>query len=149
MRIRKPRPRAAIAIVAIAASVVATGVALATFANAETTQFTVVNGAIRPATGTPRPASGTHASLWSNSSYATTTVDGSGRVLVGAIGDNCQGWPTVRVSVDGRARTLSVCTSGAIVSINSGSWQISTYSGFTATRQRRSSSTPTRRSGRD
>ncbi|MEU7611804.1 carbohydrate-binding domain-containing protein [Micromonospora sp. NPDC049204] len=64
-------------------------------------QFSVVGGAIRPATGTPVPASGTHASLWSNSHYATTSVNGSGRVLIGAIGDNCQGWPTVRVSVDG------------------------------------------------
>ncbi|MFG2050780.1 carbohydrate-binding domain-containing protein [Micromonospora sp. NPDC048935] len=68
---------------------------------AEPSQFSVVGGAIRPATGTPVPASGTHASLWSNSHYATTSVNGSGRVLIGAIGDNCQGWPTVRVSVDG------------------------------------------------
>src|SRR5688572_24684377 len=79
-----------------AGAVILTGIAGA----AENSQFTVVNGAIRPATGTPVPASGTHASLWSNSSYATTTIDGSGRVLVGAIGDNCQGWPTIRVSVD-------------------------------------------------
>ncbi|MGW3887809.1 carbohydrate-binding domain-containing protein [Micromonospora chokoriensis] len=68
---------------------------------AEPSQFTVVGGAIRTATGTPVPASGTNASLWGNSSYATTSVSGSGRVLIGAIGDNCQGWPTVRVTVDG------------------------------------------------
>ncbi|MEK8104711.1 carbohydrate-binding domain-containing protein [Micromonospora sp. M12] len=60
-----------------------------------------MGGAIRTATGTPVPASGTHASLWSNSSYATTSISGSGRVLIGAIGDDCQGWPTVRVTVDG------------------------------------------------
>ncbi|WP_155373857.1 carbohydrate-binding domain-containing protein [Catellatospora vulcania] len=68
---------------------------------AEPSQFTVVNGAIRTATGTPVPASGTHASLWGNSSYATTTITGSGRVQLGAIGDNCEGWPTVQVTVDG------------------------------------------------
>ncbi|PWR10834.1 metallophosphoesterase [Micromonospora acroterricola] len=68
---------------------------------AEPSQFAVVDGAIRTATGTPVPASGTHASLWGNSSYATTSITGSGRVLIGAIGENCQGWPTVRVTVDG------------------------------------------------
>ncbi|MCO1595726.1 metallophosphoesterase [Micromonospora sp. RHAY321] len=68
---------------------------------AEPSQFAVVEGAIRTATGTPVPASGTHASLWGNSSYATTSITGSGRVLIGAIGENCQGWPTVRVTVDG------------------------------------------------
>jgi hypothetical protein len=87
------------ACVVAAAAVIVTGVAGA----AEASQFTVVNGALRPATGTPAPASGTHASLWSNSSYATTTINGGGRVLVGAIGDNCQGWPTIRVTVDGTA----------------------------------------------
>jgi Ca-dependent carbohydrate-binding module xylan-binding len=66
------------------------------------TQFTVVNGTIRKASGTPMPASGTQASLWANSSTATTTVDGSGRVVFGAIGDNCTGWPIVEVKADGK-----------------------------------------------
>jgi hypothetical protein len=68
---------------------------------AEPAQFTVVNGANRPATGIPAPASGTHASLWANSSNATATISGSGRVQIGAIGDNCQGWPAIRLTVDG------------------------------------------------
>jgi hypothetical protein len=74
-------------------------------------QFTVVNGAIRPATGTPVPASGNHASLWANSSYATTTIAGSGRVLIGAIGDNCEGWPAIRLTVDGVVRGESTIVS--------------------------------------
>ncbi|MEV4499134.1 carbohydrate-binding domain-containing protein [Micromonospora arborensis] len=88
---------------AVATVVAATGGTLVdgTASAAEPSQFTVVDGAIRTATGTPVPASGTHASLWGNSSYATTSISGSGRVLIGAIGDNCQGWPTVRVTVDG------------------------------------------------
>jgi hypothetical protein len=83
--------------------VVLAGVLLvATPAAADTVSpFAVVNGAIRTATGTPAPPSGTQASLWANSSYATTTVYGSGRVQVGAIGDNCEGWPTIQVTVDG------------------------------------------------
>ncbi|PYC66216.1 metallophosphoesterase [Micromonospora arborensis] len=88
---------------AVATVVAATGGALVdgTASAAEPSPFTVVDGAIRTATGAPVPASGTHASLWGNSSYATTSISGSGRVLIGAIGDNCQGWPTVRVTVDG------------------------------------------------
>ncbi|MBB5867945.1 hypothetical protein F4553_001324 [Allocatelliglobosispora scoriae] len=88
---------------AAAAALVLTGGALAGSAAtaAPPSQFTVVNGAIRTATGTPVPASGTHASLWANSSYATTTITGSGRVQIGAIGDNCEGWPTIRVTADG------------------------------------------------
>ncbi len=74
-------------------------------------QFTVVNGAIRTATGTPVPASGTHASLWANSSYVTTTISGSGRVLIGAIGDNCEGWPTLRLSVNGVVKGESTIVS--------------------------------------
>ncbi|SDJ06546.1 carbohydrate-binding domain-containing protein [Nonomuraea jiangxiensis] len=88
-------------VAAIAGMVLAGGVH--GVASADTTsQFSVVDGAIRPATGTPVPASGTQASLWSDSSYATTVIEGSGRVAIGAIGDNCEGWPTVRVTVDGR-----------------------------------------------
>ncbi|MFC5004926.1 carbohydrate-binding domain-containing protein [Dactylosporangium cerinum] len=86
---------AAVAVVA-AAVLPPTGAAAA-----PASQFTVVNGAIRTATGTPVPPSGTHASLWSNSSVATTTIDGSGRVQIGAIGDYCEAWPTVEVTVDG------------------------------------------------
>lgn len=101
MRIRKSSSvvvaLAAATVVAMAGGVVVGGAANA----AEPSQFTVVEGAIRTATGTPVPASGTHASLWGNSSYATTSITGSGRVLIGAIGENCQGWPTVRVTVDG------------------------------------------------
>ncbi|MCX5064851.1 metallophosphoesterase [Micromonospora lupini] len=87
----------------VATVVAAAGGALAagTASAAEPSPFTVVDGAIRTATGTPTPPSGTHASLWGNSSYAQTSVTGAGRVLIGAIGDNCQGWPTVRVTVDG------------------------------------------------
>ncbi|MGI5147597.1 carbohydrate-binding domain-containing protein [Plantactinospora sp. CA-294935] len=95
------RTRAALAVLAGTAAVLS-GVSLGgVAAAAEPSQFSVVDGAIRPATGTPVPASGSHASLWSNSSYATTTISGSGRVVVGAIGDNCEGWPTIRVTVDG------------------------------------------------
>ena len=65
-------------------------------------QFTVANGTIRKATGSPRPDTGSQATLWSNDSTATTTLQGSGRVVVGAIGDECGGWPTVEVTVDGR-----------------------------------------------
>ncbi|WP_327040968.1 metallophosphoesterase [Micromonospora ureilytica] len=90
---------AAALMVAVAGGTLTGGTASA----AEPSQFTVVDGAIRTATGTPVPSSGTHASLWGNSSYATTSISGSGRVLIGAIGDNCQGWPTVRVTVDGVA----------------------------------------------
>ena len=64
-------------------------------------QFTVVNGSVRNATGTPAPASGKEAVLWGNSSYATTTVQGAGRVVFGAVGDDCDGWPTLRVIADG------------------------------------------------
>jgi predicted xylan-binding protein with Ca-dependent carbohydrate-binding module len=79
------------------------GIALADTADAPPgSPFRVVNGSIRPATGTPIPASGTHAALWGNSSYATTTVEGSGQVLIGATGVDCGGWPVVRVEVDGR-----------------------------------------------
>ncbi|GII55827.1 hypothetical protein Pth03_42160 [Planotetraspora thailandica] len=90
---------------AVVAVVAGTAVAASpvTAAGAAASQFSVVNGTITPATGTPVPASGTQASLWANSSYATTTIEGSGRVQVGAIGDNCEGWPTIRVTVDGTA----------------------------------------------
>ncbi|WP_329100524.1 metallophosphoesterase [Micromonospora sp. NBC_01699] len=109
MRIRGVRSAAA---TLLAGTVVAGGIAFAGSASAaEPSQFVVVNGAIRTATGTPVPASGTHASLWGNNSYATTTITGSGRVLVGAIGDNCQGWPTIRVTVDGTAVGTSTIVS--------------------------------------
>lgn len=65
-------------------------------------QFTVVNGSIRNATGTPAPDSGKEAALWGNTSYATTTIEGSGRVIVGGVGDECDGWPTIRVTADGQ-----------------------------------------------
>lgn len=58
------------------------------------------------------PASGTHASLWANSSYATTTIQGAGRVQIGDIGDNCEGWPTVDVTVAGRTTIVSATQYG-------------------------------------
>ncbi|SNT08258.1 Calcineurin-like phosphoesterase [Asanoa hainanensis] len=96
---RVSRTRLALAVV-IAGALSTAVVAPAAHA-AEPSQFTVVNGALRAATGTPKPASGVHASLWGNSSYATTTITGGGRVQIGAIGDNCEGWPTVELIVDG------------------------------------------------
>jgi hypothetical protein len=104
MRIRVRRiAMAAAAVMTVAAGLAVNGIASGTTTSSvEPSQFTVTNGTIRPATGTPVPASGTHASLWGNISYATTTIEGSGRVVVGAIGNNCDGWPTVRVSVDGQ-----------------------------------------------
>ena len=96
------RKRRSAAVAALAGTLAAAAIVVATTANADTSsQFSVVKGSIRPATGTPVPASGTHATLWSNDSYATTTVDGSGRIMIGAIGENCQGWPTIRVTVGG------------------------------------------------
>lgn len=65
------------------------------------TQFEVQNGAIEPATGTPMPASGLHATLFTNASAATTTIEGGGQVIVGAMGDWCAGMPIIRVTVDG------------------------------------------------
>src|SRR4051812_5142243 len=69
------------------------GVASAvTSATPPASQFTVFDGFLIPATGTPAPASGKHAALYRNTSYATTTISGSGRVVLGAIGSNCDGW---------------------------------------------------------
>ncbi|MDG4797482.1 metallophosphoesterase [Micromonospora sp. WMMD1082] len=88
--------------VVMAVVVVLSAGVLAGTANANgTSPFTVVNGSIQPATGTPQPPSGTHATLWRNASHATTTVQGAGRLVIGAIGDHCEGWPTIRVSVGG------------------------------------------------
>lgn len=101
MQIRRSRlALTALAVVALTGTATMTGIALGDEAPAS--QFTVFDGAIRKATGVPAPASGTQASLWSNKSYAVTTIEGSGRVLIGAIGDNCEGWPTVRGTVDGK-----------------------------------------------
>lgn len=84
------------------AAMAAGGAGLATNANAAPeSQFVVQNGAIRPATGTPMPPSGTHATLWSNASSATTTVQGAGRVVVSAMGEWCLGWPVISVLADG------------------------------------------------
>jgi len=101
--VRRTATAAAVTVLTVAAGLAVNGTASGTTTSSvEPSQFTVTNGTIRPATGTPVPASGTHASLWGNISYATTTIEGSGRVVVGAIGNNCGGWPTVRVSVDGQ-----------------------------------------------
>jgi hypothetical protein len=90
--------------------------ALSTTAVAATppSQFAVVEGAVRPATGSPRPASGSHASLWGDRSTATTTVEGSGRIEVGAIGDHCDGWPRIELSVDGVVVGTSRIVSGSL-----------------------------------
>lgn len=68
---------------------------------APASQFVVENGSISAATGTPMPTSGTHASLWSDTSVATTTIQGAGRVVIRAMGQGCKGMPVVRVTVNG------------------------------------------------
>ncbi len=86
----------------VAAAMTASAWAMAPPAAAITeSPFEVQNGSILPASGTPMPASGTEAVLWSAASVATTTVEGSGRVLVGALGEWCGGWPSIQVRVDG------------------------------------------------
>ncbi|RIV41455.1 metallophosphoesterase [Micromonospora radicis] len=89
--------RAIVAVVVVLSAGVLAGSANA----AGPSPFVVVNGTIQPATGTPLPPSGTHATLWHNGSHALTTVLGPGTLVLGAIGDHCDGWPVVRVSVDG------------------------------------------------
>ncbi len=101
LRVRGSR-RIWITVGAVAAVLVSTGVAVAATSSNASSQFTVVKGSIRKATGTPPPASGTEAVLWSGASVATTTISGSGRILIGAIGDECDGWPTIRVFVGDR-----------------------------------------------
>src|SRR5690348_10349287 len=85
----------------VAGAIGLTGVAAAATTTTATSPFTVHNGTIRAAHGTPVPPSGTEASLWGDISYATIPLDGFGRVVVGAIGSDCGGWPTIRVLVDG------------------------------------------------
>ncbi|NLU78307.1 metallophosphoesterase [Micromonospora sp. HNM0581] len=86
---------------AVLAMVVVLSVGVPAGAAHAASPFTVVNGSIQAATGTPRPSSGTHATLWHNASYATIDVRGAGQLVVGAIGDHCDGWPTLRVKVGG------------------------------------------------
>lgn len=74
-------------------------------------QFTVVGGSNRPATGLPAPESGLQAALWSNGSIATTTLTGAGTVSIGAIADECEGWPVVSITVDGKAVGEATITS--------------------------------------
>lgn len=74
-------------------------------------QFTVVGGSNRPATGLPVPASGLQAALWSNGSVATTTLTGAGTVSIGAIAQNCEGWPVVSITVDGKVVGEATITS--------------------------------------
>lgn len=102
--VKLPRSMKIILMGATAAAVlVSAGIAVAaTTKDAPASQFTVVRGTIRAASGTPRPASGTEAKLWAGVSYATTTVEGSGRIVIGAVGDYCEGWPTISVFKDGR-----------------------------------------------
>ncbi len=77
---------------------------ISTASAATASQFTVESGAsIQTASGTPMPASGTHAALWSNAGVAKTTISGSGRVVVGAMGQGCAGPPIIAVTVDGVA----------------------------------------------
>lgn len=70
--------------------------------------YALVHGTVRPATGLPRLSSSVQATLWGNDSTATTTVRGGGRVVIGATGDFCQGWPRIAVSADGRALGTTV-----------------------------------------
>ena len=100
----------------VVATTAAIGTTLSSTANAApASQFAVEGGAsIQAATGSPMPASGTHAALWSNASVATTTVSGGGRVVVGGMGAGCDGRPKIRVTVDavvaGTARLRSSTT---------------------------------------
>src|SRR4051812_29396057 len=57
--------------------------------------------AIEPALALAPPTDGGVAALWSGSIVATATVEGTGQMLLGAAADYCEGWPTVRVVVDG------------------------------------------------
>lgn len=70
-------------------------------ASAGVTQFTVSGGIERTATAVPVPPSGKEVVLTGTGSSASTTVSGSGRVIVGASGTYCQGWPTAAVYVGG------------------------------------------------
>lgn len=78
-------------------------VAPLTPAHAGVTQFDVYMAGERAATGTPLPTSMTEVVLPKTGSYATTTVNGSGRIVVGATGANCDGWPILAVAGDGTA----------------------------------------------
>lgn len=73
-------------------------------ASAGVTQIVIYRGVERPATGIPLPGSGVEALLTNNGSSGSTTVKGSGRVVVGAAGNDCRGWPTATVYVDGVAQ---------------------------------------------
>jgi hypothetical protein len=99
---------------ALAVAAVTFGLALGPAAGADAApapQFTVVAGSNRPATGLPAPASGRQAALWSNGSSASATLTGSGIVSIGAIGQNCGGWPVVSISVDGKVIGKDTITS--------------------------------------
>lgn len=87
----------------VAVAVAATSAGTAIPAAAPTSQFTVTNGTIRTAKGSPAEPSGTEAVLWGDTSSAATTIQGSGRVIIGAIGSNCTGWPTISVTADGKS----------------------------------------------
>jgi hypothetical protein len=100
-RFLSARFRSAAIAAAVAATATLSVLAAPVAAAAERSQFTVVRGSIETATGTPVPASGSHATLPTNRGYAVTTVSGAGRVDIGAIGTYCQGWPTIRVEADG------------------------------------------------
>ena len=71
-------------------------------AEALTSPFTVTNAVIRPATRTPKPASGSEVLLYSNASTATITLRGSGKVVLALGGSSCHGMPIVAVDVDGK-----------------------------------------------
>ena len=100
-RFLSARFRSAAIAAAVAATATLSVLVAPVAAAAERSQFAVVRGSIETATGTPVPASGTHATLPTNRGYAVTTVSGAGRVDIGAIGTYCQGWPTIRVEADG------------------------------------------------
>jgi Ca-dependent carbohydrate-binding module xylan-binding len=71
------------------------------------------NAAIRKATGTPTPPTGTQATLWANRATASITLEGSGRVVLGATADYCDAWPIVQVTVDGKVVGRTTITSKA------------------------------------
>ncbi len=87
-------------VMTLAAALCLTVVAAGT-ASAGVTQFVINRGIERPATGVPVPPSGMEVSLTNTGSSGSTTVSGSGRVVVGATGKDCEGWPSAAVYVDG------------------------------------------------
>jgi len=79
-------------------------------AQAAVQEFQTNTGIVQPATGLPMPASGKQLALMSNGAVASTTVSGSGRVVVGAIASLCSGAPILDITVDGVAQSAVTIT---------------------------------------